>query len=94
MKNVRPASKTAKNRAYLERSYKDSAQVCTKSGFPVMVWMNIQPADCSVGINRAYIDEFAISTLNGCGVPWLKLTTKEEEALAQLAYENISTWEY
>lgn len=93
MKQAKPISKTAKNYNYLDRSYKNSAEVCTKSGFPVKVWMNIQPADWSVGINREYIDEFVVTTLNGCDVPWLKLTEKEEEDLAQLAFEKINTWE-
>jgi len=88
-KKVRPCSKAHQRYLDLVTGYGMSTEVRTKTGFPVRVWMNVQPADFEVGINRSYVDEFVITTRNGFEVPWLKLSEDEQEDLVIKAREQL-----
>ena len=66
----------------LNRTWSEALDTTVKGGFPVTVWYNVAPSDDSVGLS-ACIDDYEITTLNGCSVEWLKLSDKEIENLIE-----------
>jgi hypothetical protein len=68
-------------------SYGMSTEVRTKSGFPVRVWVNVYPADWSVGLGEDV--DYTITTLNNCDVSWLNLDGDEKEELVIKARKQL-----
>ena len=66
----------------LSKRWQESIDSTVKSGFPVTVWFDVEPGDRSVGLSSG-IDDYEITTLNGCSVEWLKLSDKEIEHLIE-----------
>ena len=71
-----------KQLARLSKTWSESVDATVKGGFPVTVWYDVAPSDRSVGLS-AGIDDYEITTLNGCSVEWLKLSDKEIEHLIE-----------
>lgn len=71
-----------KQLARLNRTWYESLDTTVKGGFPVTVWYNVAPSDDSVGL-RGGIDDYEITTLNGCSVEWLNLSDREIENLIE-----------
>ena len=71
-----------KQLARLNRTWSEALDTTVKGGFHVTVWYNVAPSDDSVGLSVG-IDDYKITTLNGCSVEWLKLSDKEIENLIE-----------
>ena len=87
MNQVRKASKKQARLQQLWRDYRHSHDTTVKGGFPVTVWFTMGSAEPDVGIMSDYIDDWCVTTQDGCDCDWLNLTEKQEQALLDEVYE-------
>ena len=87
MNQVRKASKKQARLSKLWRDYRHSHDTTVKGGFPVTVWFTMGSAEPDVGIMSDYIDDWCVTTRDGCNGEWLNLTEKQEQALLDEVYE-------
>jgi len=81
MNQVRKAFKKQARLQQLWRSYRYSHDTTVKGGFPVTVWYSLGSAEPDVGIMSDYIDDWCVTTQDGCDCDWLKLSDKQEQEL-------------
>ena len=89
MNTVHKASKKQERHRKLWRSYRNSLDTTVKGGFPVTIWYNIGGAEPDVGIMSDYIDEWELTTPDGCNCEWLKLSEKDEQKLLDEVHEAM-----
>lgn len=74
----------------LNKEYDFSVETTVRNGFPVIVFVNMQPAEPDVGIMADCIDDFEVVTTNYSRVPF-EISKDDEERIKDKIFEDRPT---